>query len=1202
MAHGNNDLPNLFTGPTVITNGVLKVNNPRVLGPVTAGTIFATNGGTFDLNGQAMGLKAVTMQGAGFNGQGAVVNNGALQTLALQILTMTGDATVGGIQRFDLRGNPWDTFLNTGGQPYRLTKVGPQAFSLVSATIDPAFGDVDVQQGTFSFEVNSTTLGDPGKTVTVAPNATFQLWAATNLVNKQFVLNGGSTPSVFVSSGSNTILGPFTLNADSTFNITGTSLALYGAVGGAGGFIKIGSNPLFLYGANTYLGNTVINAGTVALGPSASLAASPLINVASGAVLNVSAMPSGLSLGNNQTLMGSGSVHGSLTAPTGSTLIPGSNPGTLTITNLLTLNNASATFELGADALTAAASDRIVAGQLAASGITTLKLIPLGILNTVNPYTLITNLGTALPVGSETNFAVTSPSRYSFSVVPTDSSAGKAVQVQVSSGALAGLVWQGNDATNPTLWDTKVTSNWLNGTTSDTFFAGDIVVFNDSAVGTTAELIGTIQPSLILLSNISKSITIGGAGKLTAASLSNDKTGTTTIANTAANTFVYGITNNSGTLVIANSADNALGPIALNSGTLKFDQPLDTTVGSAITGGGLLVKDGAKVLTLNGNSPAFNGTIQVNSGILRAGVVGALGSIAAGTTIAAGATLDVNAINLTNEVVAVSGPGVGGLGAIVNNSGTGQNNALHDVTLTGDTTFSGVGRWDIRTNSTSPGNLLSGGNAYNLTKVGGNMVSVVSSFVDTALGNIDVQQGGFNYEGSTTSLGDPTKTLNVASNAYFLMYGATKPLNKQVRLPGGALMQSQSVSNTIWGPIALPGGMAAIQTDVNLTVTNQISGPGILQKIGTATLFLNTSNNLSASIFVTNGTLSNSHPDALGSSGTVFIRRGSVTGGSGTKLSLRGGITTQATTAAHFTTTSVGGDYRCSMSSDAGGANTWAGPIQLNGETSVGFYGAAGAPLIINGPTYGTNGYTGQAFYRGAGPVTINGQVILPTGRFTVTDNSLVTVNSVGNVWVTTLSAFGRLLVGANNALCPTANLILGQAGSAAFLDLGGWTQAIGSLATAGTAASQTIGSSSTTADSKLIFDGTTNVSTYAGNIVDSVAGGTMKVALTVTSGALYLNAATSYTGPTSVEGGAFGGTGSLLSPVTVLAGGTLAPGPSIGTLTVANTVNLGGTTLMEVSKTDATITNDLLRGVTTLAYGGTLVVSNLADPLYRSA
>src|SRR5204863_9130142 len=85
----------------------------------------------------------------------------------------------------------------------------------------------------------------------------------------------------------------------------------------------------------------------------------------------------------------------------------------------------------------------------------------------------------------------------------------------------------------------------------------------------------------------------------------------------------------------------------------------------------------------------------MSGGTLKAGSSAALGAANGNTTIASGATLDVNAQNLTSETVIVGGNGVGSNGAIVN-SGASQTSALRNVTLTADTTFGGTGRGDIR--------------------------------------------------------------------------------------------------------------------------------------------------------------------------------------------------------------------------------------------------------------------------------------------------------------------------------------------------------------------------------------------------------------------------------------------------------------------------------------------------------------------------
>ena len=70
-------------------------------------------------------------------------------------------------------------------------------------------------------------------------------------------------------------------------------------------------------------------------------------------------------------------------------------------------------------------------------------------------------------------------------------------------------------------------------------------------------------------------------------------------------------------------------------------------------------------------------------------------------------------------------------------------------------------------------------------------------------------------------------------------------------------------------------------------------------------------------------------------------------------------------------------------------------------------------------------------------------------------------------------------------------------------------------------------------------------------------------------------------------------GNGNINGSVNIAAGATLAPGLSIGVLTVTNNVNLNGTTVMEVQS--APNTNDRLHCITgTITYGGTLVVTNL--------
>lgn len=114
--------------------------------------------------------------------------------------------------------------------------------------------------------------------------------------------------------------------------------------------------------------------------------------------------------------------------------------------------------------------------------------------------------------------------------------------------------------------------------------------------------------------------------------------------------------------------------------------------------------------------------------------------------------------------------------------------------------------------------------------------------------------------------------------------------------------------------------------------------------------------------------------------------------------------------------------------------------------------------------------------------------------------------------------------------------------------------------------------------------------------------------------GRLTLNGANTYTGATvvndgvlrvdgsleagsavTVAGGALSGDGVIAGPVNVQAGGMLAPA---GLLSISNTLTLaaGSTTFVQVNAD--TSGSDRVQGVTTVHYGGTLVVSNTAGVL----
>jgi autotransporter-associated beta strand protein len=114
-----------------------------------------------------------------------------------------------------------------------------------------------------------------------------------------------------------------------------------------------------------------------------------------------------------------------------------------------------------------------------------------------------------------------------------------------------------------------------------------------------------------------------------------------------------------------------------------------------------------------------------------------------------------------------------------------------------------------------------------------------------------------------------------------------------------------------------------------------------------------------------------------------------------------------------------------------------------------------------------------------------------------------------------------------------------------------------------------------------------TNLHTYSGPT--AVSNGTFLVNGTVTASPI-----------TVYSGGTLGGVGTIDSPVSIFPGAILAPGPagssSIGTLTISNSLTLEGSTILALNKSAAS--NDSIRGLTSISYGGALNVVNLGGSL----
>ncbi len=321
---------------TAVTGSTVRPASSTALGR-NVGTTLIQNGATLDVNGQNLGPKSVTVSGTGVGSNGAIVNSGAAQISALQALILQDNTTFGGSARWDLRAGTVSS-LDTGGQPYSITKKGTNQVSFVSITnIDAALADIDIQQGIFSVQNNTGQLGDPTRTITVRTNAALDLFALNLFpLNKNISVQSGGT--ITNESGVSVIAGPVSLSGKATFGIAGTSLI----ISNTSAFTGTGVTNLLKTGAGSLIlvGNSV---------PS-----STLLDLALGTLDLSQATSSTLNLAAGQTLRGNGTLNGALSTAGTSTVSPGESVGVLTVkgnislggTNLMEVDRTAGTNDL----------------------------------------------------------------------------------------------------------------------------------------------------------------------------------------------------------------------------------------------------------------------------------------------------------------------------------------------------------------------------------------------------------------------------------------------------------------------------------------------------------------------------------------------------------------------------------------------------------------------------------------------------------------------------------------------------------------------------------------------------------------------------------------------------------------------------------------------------------------------------------------
>ena len=588
---------------------------------------------------------------------------------------------------------------------------------------------------------------------------------------------------------------------------------------------------------------------------------------------------------------GTVSANNGITAGGGTATI-GLTSGTLNVTN------STATIGSGGAPITAFgmtdATLKVTARDLApAATLTTLSAG--GTANTINISGM--PLITALPaqyqviaysgsVGDLNTFVLgTLPSASpAYQGYISNNTANSSIDLVITNGPLFyPLTWTGTPNGN---WDINTTANWKsNGLAAKYLQNYAVVRFDDTLTGTsTVNLTTTLTPGSVIVNNSAANYTFSGTGKLSqSASLTKSGTGTLTLAETGGNDFTDGVTVTGGKLQVGSggtAGSLGAGSVSLDASTLLvFDRSDSVIAPNVISGFGKLIQNGTSILALNGSNSAFAGEIIVANGTLQAGNVASLGTAAASVTVSNGATLDVNGQKFNNnQPITASGAGVGGNGAIVNNSTNSPNQILRNVTLAGNTTFGGTSGWDIHStgNAAFDATLSTSGNAYKLTKVGDNTVSVFGALVDNALGDIDVQAGTLSFERLTSSLGNPANIVTVFTNATLQLVNASNIWDKVVVLKDGATLRVVNQAEFA-GPVTLQSGEGTVVVSTGgaqLVLDDVVSGAGGLTKEGAGGLSLGSASSYAGPTLVSEGILALINSGSINTSTNVTVSAG----------------------------------------------------------------------------------------------------------------------------------------------------------------------------------------------------------------------------------------------------------------------------------------------------------------------------------------
>ncbi|UPY39314.1 autotransporter-associated beta strand repeat-containing protein [Sediminicoccus sp. KRV36] len=674
----------------------------------------------------------------------------------------------------------------------------------------------------------------------------------------------------------------------------------------------------------------------------------------------------------------------------------------------------------------------------------------------------------------------------------------------------------------------------------------------------------------------------------------------------------------------------------VNDGSLILNRSGILTVPGAISGSGQLVQVGGGTTILTGAN-SYSGTTTISAGILQIGNGGAPGSLGTGAVVnnaqlvfnTSGGMTVANAISGTGNLTLMGG-GILGLTGANTYSGTTTiaagtlqigNNGTSGTLGTGDVVNNGrllFNRQDSVTFAgaiSGTGRLIqgsSGGGTTTLTGqlsytgptevVAGTLAFTNNSLFATQRTSVIIQTGGtLDLSGITGGV-----TSNIGSLRAF---GRLNLPSGTAEAPGQLKVASGSEESFVVGPISgatgrlvVSGGTLALGAD------NTYRGGTVLQDGATLQLGLGgTTGSIQPGLTMIGfgNTLAFNRSDTVTSDIALDGFNNLTQKGPGT-LILTGNSLHLGTTTISAGTLQIGN----------GGTDGSLGPLTAivnNGTLAFNLSGIAGAGNSISGTgnlvqmgpgtliLTGTNSYSGTTTIA-AGTLQIG--ALTPSGSLgsgaVINDGTLVFERIDAVTFANAMSGTGALrlnfgTVTATGALDHTGGTTIG-AGARLNIGNGGTTGSLaGNVVNNGTLA---FARSDTVTFAGVISGPGGLQQNGTGNLI--LAGANTYTGPTiVNAGTLSVNGSIAGSSGVIVNGGALGGTGQIPG-LMVAAGGSLSPGNSIGTISIAGnlTLSAGSTTVIEVE--GARADRIQVAGLATL--GGALRLVPLGGPYVFNA